>query len=177
MINIQDIKKFKKKNESSDVWKVGNSILYDMCETHPYHNDESEIVAKVWLIGRSYAASIERHKRQKNISDDFYSDIIAPKFKIDDLLSEVRKLDKNKLDYKNIKIIIKTHKKVVDFIKENITKDDKRSFRSFASKYLHFHFRNLFFIYDTRTAGTIKGVLRDITINNDDAKKIKEREE
>lgn len=54
------------------VWDIGNRILYDMCGAHPEHSQDGEIVAKVWLIGRSYAASIERCRNAKHIGDDFY---------------------------------------------------------------------------------------------------------
>ena len=43
-------------------WDLGNKILYDMCQQYPFHNKSSEVIAKVWLIGRSYAAAIERRK-------------------------------------------------------------------------------------------------------------------
>jgi len=154
-----EIKKFKRDIEKYDFGQVGNKILYDMCKNYPYHNDESEIIAKVWLIGRSYATSIERNRNNKNISDDFYSDIVAPKFKknnaFDNLLLRVRKL--NELNQDNISIVLETHKRVIDFIRE-ITCDDKRSF---VSKYLHFHFPDLFFIYDSRTARAMGLVFRN----------------
>lgn len=139
-----------------------------MCAKYPYHNDESEIIAKVWLIGRAYAASIERNKINKNISDDFYSDIVAPKFKrgFDQILLNIRNLPKLKED--NIKTILETHKKVVYFIYE-ITKDNKRSF---ASKYLHFHFPSLFFIYDSRVAGVINEIFREIGGTRNDSEKL-----
>lgn len=162
------LKEIKKNKEKPDFGKVGNDILYDMCAKYPYHNDESEIIAKVWLIGRAYAASIERNKINKNISDDFYSDIVAPKFKrgFDQILLNIRNLPKLKED--NIKTILETHKKVVYFIYE-ITKDNKRSF---ASKYLHFHFPSLFFIYDSRVAGVINEIFREIGGTRNDSEKL-----
>lgn len=165
-----EIKKFRKDIEKYDFGKVGNKILYDMCKNYPYHKDKSEIIAKVWLIGRSYATSIERNKNNKNISDDFYSDVVAPKFKknnaFDNLLLNVKKL--KELNENNINIVLEAHKKVIDFIRE-ITQDDKRSF---ASKYLHFHFPNLFFIYDSRVAGVIDSVFRNIGYYSKDVERI-----
>lgn len=162
---LEEIKKFK---EKPDPGKVGNSILYDMCAKYPYHNDESEIIAKVWLIGRAYVASIERNKINKNISDDFYSDIVAPKFKngFDKILLNIRKLPRLKED--NIKLLLETHKDVIDFVNK-ITGDEKRSF---ASKYLHFHFPSLFFIYDSRVAGVINKIFCEIDGTRNDAKKL-----
>src|SRR4051812_27540039 len=45
---------------ADDLWSIGNQALYDLCERYPRHNVDAEILAKVWLIGRSYSASIER---------------------------------------------------------------------------------------------------------------------
>lgn len=153
---IEEIKKFK---THYDYGKIGNEVLYEMCKKYHYHNDKAEIVGKVWLIGRSYAVALERNKNNKKAGDDFYIESIAPKFKngFDNLLSTVRKL--HKLNEENIPIIIKTHKKVTDFIYKEITKDYKRSF---ASKYLHFHFPELFFIYDSRVVGVINAVVRAV---------------
>ena len=41
-------------------WGWGNGVLYRMCRNNPRHRDRDVIVGKMWLIGRAYAASIER---------------------------------------------------------------------------------------------------------------------
>lgn len=156
-----EVKDFLRKEpkEEDNVGHVGNDILYEMCKKYPNHNDVSEIIAKVWLIGRSYAVSIERNRNNRSVSDNFYSDIVAPAFKsdFDNLLVELKKI--KELKKENIKVILKTHKNIVDFINKKITKDNKRSF---VSKYLHFHFPNLFFIYDKRVNGEINKVFKEI---------------
>jgi hypothetical protein len=58
-ITIEDIEAIRTKS----VWDLGNDILYEMCEKYPGHDEDNEIIAKIWLIGRSYAAAIERRKR------------------------------------------------------------------------------------------------------------------
>jgi len=153
-INLQEVVDFK---STYDYWNVGNSILYEMCQKYPFHTDRAEIIAKVWLIGRSYAAQIERNKNNKNVSDDFYSDIVAPTFErgFDDLLTPIRALSGKSLDREDIPTILKAHHNAVQFIKK-ITNDNKRSF---VSKYFHFHFPNLFFIYDSRVANIINSVI------------------
>ena len=60
------------------VWDLGNRVLYDLCQNHPRHRVADEIVAKVWLIGRSYAASIERRRITDQHGDDFYEATVAP---------------------------------------------------------------------------------------------------
>ena len=51
-------------------WCFGNGILYKMCEEFPKHDDSDVITGKLLLIGRSYAAAIER---RKNASDYTYA--------------------------------------------------------------------------------------------------------
>src|SRR5437762_51878 len=64
-----------------DPWRLGNQALYDLCRKYPRHVDDAEIIAKVWLIGRTYAASIERGKGNAvgaNVSNDrFYTDHVT----------------------------------------------------------------------------------------------------
>lgn len=147
-----------------DYGKVGNDVLYEMCQKYPCHKNEAEIIGKVWLIGRSYAASIERSGyRDKNVSDDFYSQVVAPSFKkyFDDFLFNVRKLPD--LTFESMPIILKSHKEISEFINKEITKKDNRSF---VSKYLHFHFPSLFFIYDSRVASVISSVIRQINLSS-----------
>ena len=55
-------KKYAKKEETR--WDFGNGILYEMCKEYPKHEKEDVIVGKIWLIGRSYAAAIERRKNK-----------------------------------------------------------------------------------------------------------------
>ena len=47
-------------SDDADPWRIGNQVLYDLCSRYPMHKHPAEIVAKVWLIGRSYSASVER---------------------------------------------------------------------------------------------------------------------
>lgn len=66
-------------NITNSRWKYGNSVLYRMCEEEPEHKQIDVIVGKIWLIGRSYAAAIERRKNAVVVGDDFYYDEVAPK--------------------------------------------------------------------------------------------------
>ena len=54
-------------------WEFGNSILYQMCKDNPKHDQADVVVGKIWLIGRSYAAAIERRKNADDfLGDDFW---------------------------------------------------------------------------------------------------------
>ena len=47
----------------------GNEVLYNMCKENPCHNDANVVEGKMWLIGRSYAASPERRQGEKAPAD------------------------------------------------------------------------------------------------------------
>lgn len=139
---------------ASTVWDTGNRVLYDMCSRYPNHNADDEIIAKIWLIGRSYAAAIERRKQQsEEVGDGFYSNHVAPMIRksiIDQLLEPLKGYRKIADD--NFEEIMTVHFYVTDLFSK-ISGLDKRSL---ASKYLHFHHPMLFFIYDSRACEGIR---------------------
>ena len=154
-------KKFSTKNDSK--WTFGNKILYKMCEENPKHTDPDVIVGKIWLIGRSYAAAIERRKGAKQETDNFYFDIVAPNMK-----RIGRKLDKKistlLKSSSDIESLLTTHK----FLTDEFNKITNLQKRSLASKYLHFHCPEKVFIYDSRANKAINKLvtLSDKTILN-----------
>lgn len=137
-------------------WDLANDLLYKLCKKHSKHENDQEIIAKVWLIGRSYAAAIERRKRLPNErfkGDHFYTRKVVPKIRnseIDIWLSSLKSI--RNINENNIDTILNVHFQVMKLFK-NISKLEKRSL---ASKYLHFHFPHLFFIYDSRAARTLR---------------------
>ena len=52
------------KAKAPSPWNVGNKVLYDLCRERPLHTDTQAVLAKIWLIGRAYAAAIERRKNK-----------------------------------------------------------------------------------------------------------------
>ena len=137
-------------------WDFGNKILYDMCANYPHHKSIDQIVAKIWLIGRSYAAAIERRKNAKEYNEDFYTEVVGPvmmKAGIDQWIAEINRFRFPTLD--NIENILAVHGSLMNLIKE-MTGMEKRSL---TSKYLHFHKRNLFFIYDSRAMESIRKLI------------------
>ena len=135
-------------------WEYGNSVLYRMCKEQPEHKDIDVIVGKIWLIGRSYAAAIERRKNAVDAGDDFYYDVVAPKLleigpELDDRVDGLRKSKGLIVD--DFKEILNIHKLLMDTFYE-LTGLEKRSL---ASKYLHFHCPEKFFIYDSRARAGI----------------------
>ena len=63
------------------VWEVGNQTLYDLCEKYPTHTDSSQIVAKTWLIGRTYSVALERRKGASESNEVYYREKIPNVFK------------------------------------------------------------------------------------------------
>lgn len=151
-------------------WEFGNSILYQMCKDNPKHDQADVVVGKIWLIGRSYAAAIERRKNADDfLGDDFYYEAVAPKMlvigkELDERLSCLNNTDGLIVDC--VPEILSTHKFLMDTFTE-LTGLEKRSL---ASKYLHFHCPEKFFIYDSRARMAIgklvkrpdKGILAEV---------------
>ena len=142
-------------DRKSTRWSFGNRILYDMCAENPLHNDEDIIVGKIWIVGRCYAAAIERRKTNTDFDGDFYYEVVAPKLlsigpELDARIAEINKY--TIVTEENLDLVLTTHKILMDAFYE-ITDLEKRSL---ASKYLHFHCPSMFFIYDSRANNEIR---------------------
>lgn len=133
------------KSESS--WSIMNDVLYDLCKQNPSHKDDHVILAKLVLIGRTYAAALERRRDPKEGADDFYINVAAPALRgseIDERLKALPNVNRPTEDV--LPTVVSTHKYLVDVFYQ-LTGQEKRSL---ASKYLHFHRPSLFFIFDSR---------------------------
>lgn len=154
----KDYKKYLDRADS--FWDFGNSILYKMCKDYPNHNKKDVIMGKIWLIGRSYAAAIERVNNPELYNgDDFYRDEVAPKMlaigkELDRRLNRLKKSSGIIVD--DVKDILTTHKFLMKAFYD-ITGLEKRSL---ASKYLHFHYPDKFFIYDSRAKKAIQTIVK-----------------
>ena len=142
-----------------DPWYIGNQVLYDLCRRHPQHTVNAEIIAKIWLIGRAYSASIERGRGNaagSDLSNDrFYTEAVPDalrKSRLDEKLKALARL--KDADESSIALGLGAHAHLVGLF-HNLTSKSKRSL---ASKYLHFHLPNHFFIYDSRAASSIRSL-------------------
>jgi len=139
--------------KEQSVWDLGNQTLYELCRKHPDHRSVDTIVAKVWLIGRSYASAIERRRVNREVTgDDFYVGVVAPAIrasKIDHWFAELRPLRRPAPH-----VVVAVHKRLTDLFRQ-ISGQDKRSL---ASKYLHFHVPKAVYIYDERASRAIRQV-------------------
>jgi len=127
--------------EYEERWKLADDILYDICNKHPGHSEFSEIYAKVFIIGRSYATQIERKIESTGkqpgesiikLAEHYYDN----RDQLQDVCNNLKKIPEP-LDIGKLEKIIIEHGRIVDLTKQ-ITKDNHAP-HSFASKYLHFH--------------------------------------
>jgi len=155
-------------------WDISNQILYNMCQQYPSNIDSQSILAKTLIIGRTYAASIERRK-VKNIiedaqpvaeiiNDDFYVNHVVPifqKIKLDQYIHEIKSwgdVPLLLLSDEQITKVLTLHK----ILSGAFEKETELQKRSFASKYLHFHLPNIYFIYDSRAYAALNVVLKEV---------------
>ena len=142
--------KFVKKALSAKAWDFGNQVLYKLCAANPGHTRDDIIIAKVWLIGRTYAAAIERRRSTAGaVGDAFYETVVAPKIRRSGIDNWFHALDNSPRG--DMALNLETHMRVMKLFKK-ISRLEKRSL---ASKYLHFHFPKRFYIYDSRAAKAI----------------------
>lgn len=133
-------------------WDWGNEVLYRMCREEPGHTDVDIIAAKLWLIGRSYAAQIERRSGERGESDALYADAarLIKASHLDEWMNDVSQI--RRLDSSNIGLALAVHSRLVKLLH----KCTRLNRRSFASKYLHFHTPTAFFIFDSRASAAIR---------------------
>ena len=142
-----------------DPWSIGNEVLYDLCRHYPYHVVGAESVAKTWLIGRAYAASIERsHGKAADSSlsnERFYTEAVPKALRkayLDEKLDALAKLGETNAS--NTGPVFDAHAHLVHLF-HGLTSMNKRSL---VPKYLHFHRPDLFFIYDSRAASGVRPI-------------------
>jgi hypothetical protein len=136
-----------------------NNILYEMCRDYPNHTDPSEIFAKLLMIGRVYAASLERRKGKQSQyrGDEFFLKCAVPTLSrsaIDSWFAELRiaATDVRYRERQNIRLTLAIHFKLLTKLKTISGMNN----RSLTSKYLHFHFPNAFYIYDSRAVASLR---------------------
>jgi len=135
-----DVKQYKKACKYyKETWELLNDVLYQLCRDNHGHSSLSVIIAKFYIIGRTYATGIERIRRnldnEKSDLRDLSKYILENRKSVEPIfekLSEVRE----PLSIENLKVIVKMHGKFLNLLTANLQGGAPRSF---ASKYLHFH--------------------------------------
>ena len=139
-----------------DPWRVSNEWLYTLCSEHRDHRDNAATAAKLLVIGRVYAATLERGRGKapgaELDSDAFYLDVAAPALRSSELDARLDRLKELALEEAVVPEILRTH----GYLERLLRRLSGRTKRSLASKYLHFHAPHLFFIYDTRASVALR---------------------
>ncbi|MCB0473024.1 MAG: hypothetical protein KDC56_08195 [Flavobacteriaceae bacterium] len=151
------------KARDASIWDHGNRLLYDLCTKDRLHNNREITLTKILFIGRIYAAAVERiirkNQEMKLTSDKFYTQKVIPKLinnKIWERMENLRGLEKGSTE--SIVLALYIHSQLVDRLK-TITNNEKRSL---ASKYLHFHMPDYFYLYDSRAEKKIRDYIGNL---------------
>jgi hypothetical protein len=136
-----------------------NQILYRMCAEHPLHKDPFVTSGKVIAIGRIYAASPERGAGKGRHPSQTIFAAVGETLVESNLDHKLEAIGDSFFEDDGVASkVVDLHGYLVDRIGRAITlwstngeSDDwtPRAYKSFASKYLHFHFPNAFPIMDS----------------------------
>ena len=139
------------------IWDVGNDWLYKLCETYPAHTNVAQVGAKIWLIGRAYAAAAERGVSGKGKADKYIIEL-SQRFVDQKADGHLARLPKQVVDFrKHLDQVVDVHHSIESIF----SNDDELGRISLTSKYLHFHRPDLFPIFDSRAASAIAKVTPD----------------
>lgn len=128
-------------------WGLVDEVLYDFCREHPDHVDRRAVTAKLALVGRVYAAGLERRvtpppgQQAIGVIADY---VLEHGSRLDQIIRDLDPVSEP-LTLSSMGIIVKQHGHLTELLRERAT--DGKAPRSFASKYLHFH-RPFVPIYD-----------------------------
>lgn len=153
--------------EKAAIDQFGNSVLYDMCEKEPRHVDENVIKDKIWIIGRTYAASIERQGGGNAVHRRAARELMTVGAELDSRIAKLQGVD---FGLDSIVEVLSTHDLVIRRLQEASRKrlphtglavGDGAIFTSFAAKYLHFHGKRAFPIYDQHAERAVKRMVKE----------------
>lgn len=157
MRNLKNL--IEKSQKLKAFWSVSDGALYKMCKEYPLHKNASETVSKLFLIGRSYAAAIERGVQLKK-GESIYEDRIPKIFEKEKYGKKIDDALKNITEHKDLYKIFFAYNLTLEFF----SKISGKSNKSLASKYLHFHKPDTFFIMDSRAKNAISDVLATLAL-------------
>jgi hypothetical protein len=147
--------------QEATVWDRADAVLYRMCADFPEHLEPSDIIAKVWIIGRAYAAPVERGRSNGGTSERFYQERVVPAVAKVGLDHTLARIDPGRqcVSTSDTESLLSAHSSLMDAF----ASASGRANRSLASKYLHFH-RPLFFpILDARAETAMRSMMEGTT--------------
>lgn len=139
--------------EQKAVWGGLDEELYGLCRRRPAHDNLSDVVAKVALIGRGYATRIESmvpsaNRQGAGSAIRKVADVLAAHAsEVDQLIRSLPETDGLSPD--QLEMVVSVHGKLTALLQDALSEGDKGDApKSFVSKYLHFH-RPCVPIYDS----------------------------
>lgn len=142
-------------------WSISNKMLYDICKKYPKHNKVEIVVAKTILIGRVYSAALERgYAKSTEKGDLFYRVSVFKSFQSFFEKKNIRDYQAKIRNSGHVRSALKLHELLV------IQLEKLRNLKkiSFASKYLHFHYPDVFYIFDSRAKKGLSFLARQLDI-------------
>jgi hypothetical protein len=136
-----------------------DDVLYRLCQEAPRHCDRGEVSARLALVGRVYAAGLERQvtpppgKQAIGVIADF---VLAHGHEVDDIIASLDPLVEP-LGSSSMAAIVEQHGRLTSLLQQVST--DGKAPRSFASKYLHFH-RQVVPIFDEYARRALSHLVR-----------------
>jgi hypothetical protein len=120
-------------------WGLIDQVLYGLCREYPGHDDRRTVTAKLAMIGRVYAAGLERRVTPPPGQQAIVAiaDHVLKNGR--EVESIIQALDpaREPLDALSMTSIMEQHGRLTQLFQKVAT--DGKAPRSFASKYLHFH--------------------------------------
>ena len=116
-------------------WAATDKVLYELCRQFPDHQRRDGVMAKLWIIGRTYATGIERQIKSLGTQGSSMSQLANHIWRRRDTVDDVLRLladVKEPLDVEKLKTILLAHGRssnvIGQLLRENLSP------RSFASK-------------------------------------------
>jgi hypothetical protein len=120
-------------------WGLVDEVLYRLCRDVPGHHTRNAVSGKLALIGRGYAAGLERcvsppaGQQAIGVLTDF---VFAHGDEVDEIIAGLDAI-REPLDATAMAKIVEQHGRLIELLRAVTTRG--KAPRSFASKYLHFH--------------------------------------
>ena len=138
-------------------WRVYNEVLYEMCTARPGHGSLGDVVAKVGIVARAYAAGLERHGDPEGPGAivGVATLLHQHSVEVDALIAEIRRVAGigDKFNAEIGSAVVALHGRFEAIVRD--ATNNGHSVRSWSSKYLHFHAPGVP-LYDSRARGVVK---------------------
>jgi len=143
----------KSENNEIIIWRSIDEFLEDMCRRFPNHEYFNHVLIKITAIDRLYAAWLNRKKINYRK--------VALKLIDSDIDCQLENVGKS-LTIKNVKKVANAVATVAGFGNPKYPR-----FWVFASKYLHFHNRNLFPILDSFAEEELDNIFKKLRLKHE----------